>query len=227
MKDKIGATLDQLDTPQLVIDLDIVDANLKRMFGAFQGKSVQVRVHFKSLKCAGLARYIVQSGGQAFLCAKLNEAEILAEAGITDILVANQIVGPLKIHRLIELAKRTQVKVCVDDADNVAELSEAARKANVTLGVLVEVDIGMKRCGVEPGEPALALAQKIHSSRGLRFEGLQGYDGHLQLLHKDLEKKTQCELGLERLFATRRMIEEAGIPVAIVTGACTGSWVWG
>src|SRR3974377_65139 len=97
MSDLAGQPLDALDTPQLLIDLDVVDANLDRLFAAARERGVQVRTHFKSLKCAGLARYIVSRGGDTFLCAKLNEAEVLADAGIRDILIANQVVGPSKL----------------------------------------------------------------------------------------------------------------------------------
>src|SRR5687768_10049945 len=106
MPDLIGQPLDALDTPQLLIDLDVVDVNLRRMFDACRQRGVAVRVHFKSLKCAGLARYIAAAGANGFLCAKLNEAEVLADAGLTDVFVANQVVGPLKLRRLAELARR-------------------------------------------------------------------------------------------------------------------------
>ncbi|MCC6416873.1 MAG: DSD1 family PLP-dependent enzyme [Gemmataceae bacterium] len=225
MPPTLGQPLDALDTPQLLIDLDVVDANMKRMFGAFRDRPVNVRVHFKSLKCAGLARYIAAANPRGgFLCAKLNEAEVLADAGLTDILIANQIVGPLKVRRLADLARRAQVRVCVDAPDNVEELSQAARAAGVTVGVLVEVDIGMKRCGVEPGEPALALARRVHASPGLRFVGLQGYDGHLQFIPDPTERRAKCLQGMEQLIGTRRLIERAGIPVEVVTGAGTGTW---
>jgi D-serine deaminase-like pyridoxal phosphate-dependent protein len=220
----LGQPLDQLDSPQLLIDLDIVDANARRMFGAFRDRGVAVRVHFKSLKCTGLAHYLASAGANGFLCAKLNEAEALADAGLTDVFIANQIVGPLKLRRLAELGRRAQVRVCVDDSENVTQMAQAAREAGVTLGVLVEVDIGMGRCGVAPGEPALALARRIQASPGLRFVGLQGYDGHLQLLPDPLERRAKCLAGLEPLIATRRLIERAGIPVEVVTGAGTGTW---
>src|ERR1043166_1811854 len=156
----IGQPLDALDTPQLLLDLDIIDANLKRMFEAGKQRGVNVRTHFKSLKCGGLAQYIQARGGATFLCAKLNEAEVLAEAGISDILLANQIVNPQKMTRLANLAKRVQVRVCVDQAENIDLLSRSMSAAGATLGVLVEVDIGMARCGVPPGEAAVALAQR-------------------------------------------------------------------
>jgi D-serine deaminase-like pyridoxal phosphate-dependent protein len=220
----LGQSLDALDTPQLLIDLDSVDANLRRMFAAARERGVAVRTHFKSLKCGGLARYIAATGHAAFLCAKLNEAEVLADAGITDILIANQIVGPLKLRRLAELARRVRLRVCVDNAENVAQLSQVMHAAGVTLGVLVEVDVGMSRCGVPPGEPALALARQIHASPGLRFDGLQAYDGHLQMLPDLAERRSKCLEGMGQVLATRRLIEAAGLPLAIVTGAGTGTW---
>jgi D-serine deaminase-like pyridoxal phosphate-dependent protein len=224
MPPPIGQTLDALDTPQLLIDLDVVDANVRRMFGAFRGRPVQVRVHFKSLKCGGLARYLAAQGAAGFLCAKLNEAEVLVDAGLTDVFIANQIVGPVKLRRLAELARRAQVRVCVDDAENVEQIARAAREAGSTIGVLVEVDIGMGRCGVDPGEPALALARQIHARAGLRFVGLQGYDGHLQLMPDANERRAKCLESLGKLIGTRRLIEKAGIPVEVVTGAGTGTW---
>jgi D-serine deaminase-like pyridoxal phosphate-dependent protein len=224
MSDLAGQPLDALDTPQLLIDLDVVDANLRRMFSAGRERGVHVRTHFKSLKCGGLARYIARQGGETFLCAKLNEAEVLADADITDILIANQIVGRAKLPRLAALARRVKLKVCVDDAGNVEELSQAMHAAGATLGVLVEVDIGMARCGVPPGDPALRLARHIHGRPGLRFDGLQGYDGHLQMLPDAEERRAKCLQGIEQLVATRRLIERAGIPVMVVTGAGTGTW---
>lgn len=224
MPSLIGQPLDALDSPQLLLDLDIIDANLKRMFDAGKKRGVNVRTHFKSLKCGGLARYIKERGGATFLAAKLNEAEVLADAGITDILIANQIVSPQKLQRVAELAKRVSLRVCVDNADNVDQLSNAMSAAGATLGVLIEIDIGMARCGIPPGEAAVPLAQRIAKSKGLRFDGLQGYDGHLQLMDNMVEKKAKCEQGLEQLVATRRFIEQAGIPVSIVTGAGTGTW---
>jgi D-serine deaminase-like pyridoxal phosphate-dependent protein len=224
MSSLIGQPLTVLDSPQLLIDLDVVDANLRRMFTAFQDRPVAVRVHFKSLKCGGLARYIAAAGANGFLCAKLNEAEVLADAGLTDIFIANEIVGPIKLRRLAELARRAQVRVCVDDLANIDDMARHAQAAGSTLGVLVEVDIGMGRCGVAPGEPALALARRIRASPGLRFVGLQGYDGHLQLVADSKERRAKCLESLEQLIATRRLIERAGIPVEVVTGAGTGTW---
>jgi D-serine deaminase-like pyridoxal phosphate-dependent protein len=224
MPSPLGQPLDVLDSPQLVIDLDVVDANLERMFSAFRNRPVNVRVHFKSLKCTGLARHIAAAGGKGFLCAKLNEAEALADAGLTDILIANQIVGPIKMRRLGQLARRAEVSVCVDQPENIDALAAAAQAAEATLGVLVEVNMGMNRCGVEPGEPAVALARRIQAHPGLRFMGLQGYEGQLQQIDDLAERRTKCLAVLEKLIGTRRLIEQAGIPVRVVTGAGTGTY---
>src|SRR5581483_10345061 len=199
MANLVGQPLEALDTPQLLLDLDGIDANLKRMFAAGRERGVNVRVHFKSLKCGGLAKYTAKMGGSTFLAAKLNEAEVLADAGITDILIANQVIGAAKLARVAQLAKRVKLRVCVDDPQNVDDLSRAAQTAGATIGVLVEVDIGMLRCGVAPGEPALVLAQRVAKSPGLRFDGLQGYDGHLQLMPNAAERRAECHKSLEQL----------------------------
>src|SRR5262249_49420768 len=141
-----------------------------------------------------------------------------------DILIANQIVGPQKMQRLAGVAKRAKLRVCVDQMDNVEQLSKAMSAAGATLGVLIEIDIGMARCGVPPGEAAIPMAQRISNTPGLRFDGLQGYDGHLQMVPDVNERKAKCLQGLEQLVATRRYIEKVGIEVPIVTGAGTGTW---
>jgi len=221
-----GSPVEELDSPQLLLDLDQLDANRTRLQDACRQRRVALRVHFKSLKTGGLARYLAARGVDRFLAAKLNEAEALVDAGIPDVLVANQIVGERKLARLAALARRARLAVCADDAANVADLGRAARAADAALGVLVEVDIGMHRCGVEPGAPALALARRVAAEPGLRFAGLQGYDGHLQLLADRAEKEAKCLAGVESLVATRRLIEQAGLPVEVVTGAGTGTWEW-
>jgi D-serine deaminase-like pyridoxal phosphate-dependent protein len=219
-----GQPLDGLDTPQLLVDLDVMDTNLAFLQRACERSGKDLRVHFKSLKCGSLARHLAGKGVRGFLCAKLNEAEVLVESGLTDVFIANEVIGPRKLARLAALARRAKIRVCVDDASNVREMGEAARREGVTLEVLVEVDTGMSRCGVAPGEPALKLARKIAAEPGLRFIGLQGYDGHLQMLPDREAQRAKCIEGLDQLKATRELLEKAGIPVAVVTGAGTGTW---
>src|SRR5262249_61788504 len=153
-----------------------------------------------------------------------NEAEVLGDAGIADILIANEVVGPAKLRRVAELAKRVELSVCVDEADNVTELSAAATAAGSTIGVLIEIDIGMRRCGVSPGEKAVELARHIHKLPGLMFRGLQGYDGHLQMIPDAAERRRKCLDGLASLMTTRDRIQAAGTPVDVITGGGTGTW---
>ena len=193
------------------------------MADRFRDAPVRLRPHFKSNKCVHIARLQVAAGAVGITCAKLGEAEVLADGGITDILIANQIVGPIKIARLIELRRRADVMVAVDDAGNVADLSAAAAAAGVELRVLVEVDVGMGRCGVRPGAPALALARLVAGSPGLRFTGLQAYEGHLQEVTPYEERRRRALVDMAQAVQTRRLIEAAGLPVAIVSGVGTGT----
>jgi D-serine deaminase-like pyridoxal phosphate-dependent protein len=133
-------------------------------------------------------------------------------------------VGPLKIARLMELCARAKPMVAVDSAENVGSLAEAATSARVRLRVLVEVDVGMHRCGVAPGQAALDLARLVASSSGLKFEGLQGYEGHCVDLRDGNEREQQTRQALQLLVETRRLIERAGLQVNIVSGGGTGTY---
>lgn len=148
-----------IDTPALLLDADALGANLQRMASFFAHRHCKLRPHFKSHKCTAIARLQMEAGAVGITCAKLGEAEVLADAGIRNILVANQIVGPLKIRRLIELCRRADPIVAVDSVDNVNMLSAHALAGSVSIGVLVEVDVGMGRCGVSPGVAGLELAR--------------------------------------------------------------------
>lgn len=214
----------QLDTPSLLLDLDILDQNLTRMEATRGDK--RLRIHFKSLKCAGLAKYLVGKGYPFFLCAKLHEAEVLVQHGIKDILLANQIVGEAKLNRLMELLKKASVAVCADCAQQVEKLSEAALNHGVTVPVMVELDIGMSRCGVLPGDPALALARVIAGSPNLRFAGIQAYDGQLQLVPVTLEKEKRILEGIRQVRETCELLARAGIPAENVTGSGTGTYTY-
>lgn len=166
----------------------------------------------------------MEAGAVGMTCAKLGEAEVLADAGIRDILIANEIVGPLKIGRLIALYARANPMVAVDSAENIQMLSAHAAAAGVTIRVLVEVDIGMGRCGVMPGQPAADLAALVASLPGLKFEGLQGYEGHCVDLRDASERVRQAGASIELLVNTRRLIERAGLQVHIVSGGGTGTY---
>jgi len=219
-----GQPLSTVDTPSLLLEADALHANLTQMAGYFANRPCQLRPHFKSHKCTHIARLQMQAGAVGITCAKLGEAEVLAEAGIRDILIANQIVGPIKIARLVALATKACLLVAVDAPENIRMLAQAAAAAGVEIGVLVEVDIGMKRCGVPPGTAALELVRLVNSLPGLKFHGLQGYEGHIVDLRDLAERTEKVQAALQPLIETRRLIERAGIPVKIVSGGGTGSY---
>jgi D-serine deaminase-like pyridoxal phosphate-dependent protein len=217
-------TLATVDTPALLLDADALEANIQRMAAFFAHRHCKLRPHFKSHKCTAIARMQMKAGAVGITCAKLGEAEVVADAGIRNILIANQIVGTQKIRRLIELRRRADPLVAVDSTDNVKMLSENAVAAGVNIGVLVEVDVGMGRCGVAPGQPALELARLVASSAGLRFEGLQGYEGHCVDLRDEIERSEKTRQSLKLLVETRRLIEHSGSWVNIVSGGGTGTY---
>jgi D-serine deaminase-like pyridoxal phosphate-dependent protein len=217
------APLSEIDTPALLLRRPRLERNIAKMADRFRDAPVRLRPHFKSNKCVHIARLQLTAGAVGITCAKLGEAEVLADGGVTDILIANQIVGPIKIARLMELCRRADVMVAVDDAGNVAALSVAATAADVELRVLVEVDVGMGRCGVQPGEPALALARAVAGSPALRFMGLQTYEGHLQEVTPFEDRRRRVLADMAKAVQTRRLIEGAGLPVAIVSGVGTGT----
>jgi len=153
--DEVGLRLEDLDTPLLWVDLDQLEANIAQLAAFFREAGVGWRPHFKGLKAPPIARRALAAGALGVTCAKLGEAEVAAAAGVTDILVANQIVGPRKIERLLRLRERADVKVAVDDAQNVREIGRAAASRGPSIVILLWVDGGMARAGVSPGEPTL------------------------------------------------------------------------
>src|SRR5882672_710442 len=156
-----GIPLEEIDTPALVLDLDALEGNIARMAEAVRKSGVRLRPHAKSHKCAEIARRQIAAGAVGVCSQKVSEAEALVAGGVADVLLTNEIVGKQKVARLARLAHEAKVAVLADDAGNVADLDAAARAGGVRLDVLVEVNVGADRCGIAPGEPALALARRI------------------------------------------------------------------
>jgi D-serine deaminase-like pyridoxal phosphate-dependent protein len=221
----IGMDVAAVDTPALVIDMDAMEHNLRTMADFFKDKPANLRPHAKTHKSATIAQKQIAHGAVGITCAKLGEAEIMAEAGVTDVLIANQIIGPVKIPRLVALCHHTRVTVAADSPENLRDLSRAAEAQGVTLDVLVEVNTGMNRCGVDPGEPAVRLAQFAADLPGLRFRGIQAYEGHLVGVQELSARTERVHAAMEPIVATRRAIEASGLPVEIVTGGGTGTFM--
>ena len=221
---RVGDPIDAIDTPALVLELDAFEANLARMAAFVRGSRVRLRPHAKSHKCPEIAKRQVALGAVGICAQKTSEAEAFVDAGIGDVLVSNEVVGRAKLDRLARLAKRAKVSVCCDDAANARDISAAARAAGSTLDVLIEVDVGQHRCGVEPGEPAAALAKEIASLPGLRFAGLHAYHGGAQHLRSVEERRAAIEGAAALARATKWLIQSRGIPCPTVTGAGTGTF---
>jgi len=221
---EIGQPLESLDTPFLWVDLDQLEANIAALAAFFRAAGVAWRPHTKGIKTPEIAHMALAAGAIGVTCAKLGEAEVMAAAGIHDILIANQVVGPHKISRLVALRKTADVKVAVDCAANVRALAAAAVNAGVEIGVLVEVDNGMARAGVAPGAPAVALSQLVHMTPGLRYEGIMGWEGHAVGITDPAAKRAAVEQAVGLLGASAQACRAAGLPVNIVSGGGSGDY---
>lgn len=221
----IGMDVAAVDTPALVVDLDAMESNLRTMAAFFRERPAKLRPHAKTHKSPTIARKQIALGAVGITCAKLGEAEVMAEAGIEDILIANQIIGPIKIPRLIALLHHTRVTVAVDSGENLRDLAAAAAAQGVTLDVLVEVNTGMNRCGVDPGAAAVRLAQVAADLPGIRFRGIQAYEGHLVGVRDLDERAERVREAMAPIIGTRRAIEDIGLPVEIVSGGGTGTFM--
>ena len=224
-EDLVGRPVESVPTPAMLVEADSLEHNLRLMAGFFADRPCKLRPHFKSHKCVTLAhRQLAVGNAAGVTCAKLAEAEALVAGGIQDVLIANQVVGADKARRLAALNHTAVVHCAVDSAQNLAELGEAARRADVTIGVLIEVDIGMKRCGVQPGTDALTLAMLAAKTKGLRLDGLQGYEGHLVMIADPSERRCKTLEAMNVLVEQRRLLETSGLPCAIVSGGGTGTY---
>ncbi|HXC27256.1 MAG TPA: DSD1 family PLP-dependent enzyme [Stellaceae bacterium] len=221
---EIGMTLDEVDTPALVIDLDAFERNLKRLVERIAGSGVRLRPHAKTHKCAVIALKQMELGAVGVCCQKVSEAEALVYGGVKDVLVTNEIVGKTKLRRLMGLAGMARIATCADDPAQITALDEAAGEAGITLPVHVEVNMGGNRCGVEPGEPALALARQIMDARHLSFAGLQAYHGSAQHLRTWDERQKAIAGAVDKATVTRDLLARHGIPCANITGAGTGTF---
>lgn len=222
---QIGARLEEVDTPALLIDLDALASNVAQLHAYAHAAGVRVRPHAKAHKSPDIARLQLAAGAQGICCQKLGEAEVFADAGIDDILVTNELVGRAKAERAARLAARIRLGVCVDHPLQVRQLGEAARAGGSRIDVLIEVDVGQGRCGVESPEQALALAQEIAAfAPALRLAGLHVYHGSAQHLRTPAERASAIADACERTRAVLALLTAQGFECPTITGAGTGSY---
>jgi len=221
---EIGMSLDEVDTPALIVDLDSFERNLKRLADRVAGSGVRLRPHAKTHKCPVIALKQIELGAVGVCVQKVSEAEAMVYGGVRDVLVTNEVVGKPKLRRLTALAHAARVGVCVDDPQQIADLDVAAGEAGVDLPVHVEINMGGNRYGVEPGEPALDLARRIGDARHLNFAGLQAYHGSAQHLRGWEERQQAIKGAADKAALTRDLLAANGIACDNITGAGTGTF---
>lgn len=220
-----GMPEDEIDTPALLIDLDCFEHNLATMQQLLEGTGVRLRAHAKTHKSALVAHAQARHGAIGQCTQKVSEAEALVWAGVGDVLVTNQVVGASKLARLAALAKVAEVGLCADDIQHVLAAEQAAEAAGVRLKMLVEIEVGSGRCGVEPGEAAVALAERIAASKHLVFGGLQAYHGRAQHFATWKERSAAIGAAIESTRRTVLQLRQHGLSCPIVGGAGSGSFL--
>ena len=222
----IGMNEADIQTPCLVVDLDALEYNIKAMRDFCAKMGVRHRVHGKMHKSVDLAKLQHTLGDAVGVCCqKVSEAEVFARGGIKDVLVSNQVRDPAKIDRLAQMPKLgARTICCVDDVANVADLSAAAQKHGTSIECLVEIDCGAGRCGVQAGQPVVDLAKAIDAAPGLKFSGIQAYQGAMQHMQNYEDRKAKIDIAVEMVKRSVDMLRDAGLECDIVGGGGTGSY---
>ena len=222
----IGMDEADIQTPCLVVDLDALEKNIKTMGDYAKTRGMRHRVHGKMHKSVDIALLQEKLGGSCGVCCqKVSEAEVFARGGIKDVLVSNQVTQPAKIDRLARMPKLgARTICCVDDIDNVANLSAAAVKHGTQIECLVEIDCGAGRCGVQYGQPGVDLAKAIDAADGLKFAGIQAYQGAMQHVESFEGRKEATAKAIDMVRTSVDMLSSEGLECDIVGGGGTGSY---
>ncbi len=221
---EVGMRKDDLDTPSLWVDLDKMENNIATLAARFKEAGVNWRPHTKGIKVPAIAHKAIAAGAMGVTCAKLGEAEIMVAAGIKDILVANQVVGPRKITRLINLVRQADVKVAVESEANIAEIGRMASERGLEVGVLVELNNGMERAGVLPGAPTLEMSKIAHQTPGVRYQGVMAWEGHTSVIEDREEKRQVIEEVVGLLVDSAEQCRAAGLPADIVSAGGSNTY---
>ncbi len=220
----IGARKQEIETPALLIDLDLMETNIASMAKYFRGVKSRLRAHAKTHKSPVIARKQIEAGALGICCQTLGEAEVMANGGVGDILITNEVVDLEKIERLIRLSRSCDLKVLVDNLGIAKATSEAAKRQGVKQPVMVEVDIRRKRCGLMPGRPTVDFVKQVLKLDGLHFRGLMGYEGPFFELSDFHERTIAAHKLLHSLKETVDMVESEGIGVQHVSAGSTGTY---
>ena len=223
---KPGMREADIQTPCLILDLHALERNIRKMGDYAKAHGMRHRVHGKMHKSVDVAKLQERLGGAVGVCCqKVSEAEAFARGGIRDILVSNQVRDPAKIDRLARLPKwGARTIVCVDDLANVADLSAAAQKHGTELEVFVEIDCGAGRCGVTRPEDVVAIARAVAAAPGLKFTGIQAYQGAMQHMDRFEDRKAKLDLAIGMVRDAVTALKAAGLSPELVSGGGTGSY---
>ncbi len=233
LRHSVGQTVHDLDTPALVIDLDAMSRNLKRMAEFARKHKVAFRPHAKMHKSGQLARLQMQAGAVGVCVQKTSEAEIMAAKGVHNIFISNEVISRTKLKRVAALAQTLatheggRLAIAVDSLDGISRLSEAMQETagtDTVIDVFIELDVGQGRCGVPPGGSVVMLAQQIGRNRTMRFAGLHAYHGGSQHLRSVAERREAIAKVVALVQKTRQVLGAAAIDVPLVTGAGTGTF---
>jgi len=219
----VGRSLGDVNTPALLIDAEGLERNIKTMAAITANAPGRLRPHCKTHKSIRIARTQIEAGAQGVCCAKLSEAAAIASGGVDDILITTPIVDRTKLEQLAALARVSKIAVVFDDASSLSGLAAAAEKAQRAIEVMIEVDVGQGRCGVPPGTAALKLVEELRGFPALRFRGLHGYQGKLQMVAKYEERRRGVRQALDLLLETAEHIRRAGHSLKILTGGGSGT----
>ncbi|AZW33282.1 alanine racemase, N-terminal domain protein [Bordetella bronchiseptica GA96-01] len=220
---RAGQALRDVDTPSLALDLAAFERNLRVMQDWAERHGVALRPHAKAHKCPEVALRQLALGARGICCQKVSEALPFVAAGVRDIHISNEVVGPAKLALLGELARRADISVCVDHPDNLEALAQAMERAGARVTVLVEVDVGQGRCGVTDPQVVLALARRADAAAGLRFGGLQAYHGSVQHMRTQADRAAVCAEVARAAAAHADALRAAGLACLTITGSGTGS----
>lgn len=220
----IGQSKSALDTPALCIDLAVMEDNIGRMSNYIRERGLNWRPHEKCHKTPAIAWKQLAAGAIGVTCAKVSEAEVMAAAGIRDILIANMIVGQPKWERLAGLCRSADPIVACDHFAQVEPLAETCLRNGVTCRVIIEVNIGLDRVGSRPGRDTFELAAAISKLKGVKFAGIMGYEGHLLRIDDPNEKRQRIQEALGVLSDCAEKLQASGLPCTIVSAGGTGSY---
>ncbi|EUC38944.1 hypothetical protein COCCADRAFT_371 [Bipolaris zeicola 26-R-13] len=224
---KIGDPIASLDTPSMIVDLDIMESNLQTLMSQLLPTGVSIRPHLKTSKSSIVAQKMVAAGAKGGCVAKLSEAEVMCSKGFSDLLITCEVVGAAKVARLVELLEKyPEVRIVVDSVQGAAAIDDALAERGFKgkeVKTLVDLDVGLHRTGVQPGVPAKELAAFVAQTRHLELIGVQGYEGHLQHVYGLEERKELCLESMKVLVETAEAFRKEGHKIDVVTTGGTGT----